>query len=153
MDVQQQQQQEEGQHDDVVGFFEVFKMGHLSHAEVAALSTEELRSRYSLLVPVSDRTQLQQAQPGGCQLAALPKPGVCPFPPSLLPLAGGQRAGQETSALVVVVVVPAAARLLSREEGVLVVVVVVSSSTAGGRRLLAWTWQGTLWWTRRISRT
>lgn len=147
MDIQQQQQQQEGQHDDVVGFFEVFKMGHLSHAEVAALSTEELRSRYSLLVPVSDRTQLQQAQPGGCQLAALPKPGVCPFPPSLLPLAGGQRAGQETSALVVVV--PAAARLLSREEGVLV----VSSSTAGGRRLLAWTWQGTLWWTRRISRT
>ncbi|ELR20010.1 uncharacterized protein ACA1_113550 [Acanthamoeba castellanii str. Neff] len=75
MDIQQQQQQQEGQHDDVVGFFEVFKMGHLSHAEVAALSTEELRSRYSLLVPVSDRTQLQQAQPGGCQLAALPKPG------------------------------------------------------------------------------
>jgi hypothetical protein len=85
----QQQQQQQGQHDDdVVGLFEVFKMGHLSPAEVASLSTEELRSRYSLLVPVSDRTQLQLAQPGGCQLAALPKPGACSPP---LPLAATER--------------------------------------------------------------
>jgi hypothetical protein len=62
-----------------VGLFEVFKMGHLPLADVAALSDEELRRRYSLLLPFTDRAQLQPP----CQLAALPKPGMWLWPPSL----------------------------------------------------------------------
>ncbi len=52
--------------------FEVFKFGHASRQELEQMPLEQLRSRYTMLVPIDSKQQLQAA----AELATVPKEGA-----------------------------------------------------------------------------
>ncbi len=52
--------------------FEVFKFGHASRQELEQMPLEQLRSHYTMLVPIDSKQQLQAAT----ELATVPKEGA-----------------------------------------------------------------------------